>query len=102
MMNPMAQQQMQQQMLLQQQMMQAQIMEPMKMHLNNDKKKFNIIFKDTIGRIFNFCVDENMTIKELIDRYMNRVFGYENKDLFFIFNPISLPAAGFLHLNIEM
>ena len=45
MMNQMAQQQMQQQMLLQQQMMQAQIMEPMKMHLNNDKKNLILFSK---------------------------------------------------------
>ena len=96
MMNQMAQQQMQQQMmqqqmmqqqlLLQQQMMQAQMMEPMPNQSNNNIKKFNIIFTDVRGKRTNLVVDIDITIKELIDKYMNKTYGYEKKDLEFIFN----------------
>ena len=88
MMNQMAQQQMmqQQQMLLQQQMIQPQMMEQMQMQLNINKEKFNISFQDGSGRKTNLVVDEDITIKELIDKYMNRVYGYENKNLEFILN----------------
>ena len=94
MMNQIAQQQMmQQQVLLQQQMMQPQMMEPMQMQLNNNKKKCNILFyyPNTTDNIqANLIVDGDITIKELIDKYMNRVYGYEKKDLDFIFNGIRL------------
>ena len=80
------QQMMQQQMLLQQQMMQPQMMEPMQMQLNNNKKKFNVLFFEISGRKTILVVDEDITIKELIDKYMNKVYGYENKDLDFICN----------------
>ena len=87
MMNQIAQQQMmQQQVLLQQQMMQPQMMEPMQMQLNNNEKKFNIVFENSFGTKTNLIVDGDITIKELIDKYMNRVYGYENKDLKFICN----------------
>ena len=90
MMNQIAQQQMmQQQVLLQQQMMQPQMMEPMQMQLNNNKKKYNILFSypnNTEDTQANLVVDGDITIKELIDKYMNRVYGYEKKDLDFIFN----------------
>ena len=86
MMNQMAQQPMQQNMLLQQQMMQAQMMEPMQIQLNNNRKKCNIMFSDDKKRITNLYVDADITIKELIDKYMNRVYGYEKSDLEFIFN----------------
>ena len=79
-------QMMQQQMLLQQQMMQPQMMEPMQMQLNNNEKKFNAVFTDTRGRKTNLIVDGDITIKELIDKYMNKAYGYEKKDLKFIFN----------------
>ena len=98
MMNQQAQQQMQQQMmqqqmiqqqqqmLLQQQMMQAQMIEEMQKQLNNNIKKFNIIFKDTRGMKTILVVDVDITIKELIDKYMNKAYGYEKKDLVFNFN----------------
>ena len=76
----------QQQKFLQQQMIQPQMMEPMQMHLNNNEKKFNAVFTDTRGRKTNLIVDGDITMKELIDKYMNRVYGYENKNLVFICN----------------
>ena len=77
---------MQQQVLLQQQMMQAQMMEPVQIQTNNEGKKFNFIFKDDRSRLTCLFVDVDITIKELIDKYMNRVYGYEYNDLNFIFN----------------
>ena len=82
----MSQQQMQQQMLLQQQVMQAQMMEQMQMQLNNNKKKCNIIFSDDRVRSTTLVVDEDITLKELIDKYMNKVYGYESEELGFIFD----------------
>ena len=73
-------------MLLQQQMMQTQMMEPMQIQTNNNIKKFNFIFKDTKGRSTTLVVGADTTIKELIDKYMNKAYGYEKKDLEFIFN----------------
>ena len=81
-----SQQMMQPNMLLQQQMMQAQMMEPMQIQTNNNIKKFNFIFKDTKGRSTTLVVGADTTIKELIDKYMNKAYGYEKKDLEFIFN----------------
>ena len=81
-----SQQMMQPNMLLQQQMIQDQMMEPMKIQTNNNIKRFNIIFKDTEGRSTTLVVGADTTIKELIDKYMNKAYGYEKKDLEFIFN----------------
>ena len=77
----------QQQMLAQQQMMQPQMMEPLQMHLNDNMKKFNCFFEDAIGRKTNIVVDGEITVKELIDKYMNRVYGYEKNDLGFLAGP---------------
>ena len=62
------------------------MMEPMQMQLNNNRRKKTFFFQDTSGRQTNLIVDEDITIKELIDKYMNRVYGYENEDLVFIIN----------------
>jgi len=99
MMNQMSQQQMQQQMmqlqmiqkqqqlLLQQQMMQVQTMEPMPKQLNNNYERFNVLFDEvTTGKKTNLVVDVDITIKELIDKYMKKSYGYEKKDLLFNFN----------------
>ena len=88
MMNQMAQQQMmQQQILLQQQMMQPQMMEPMQMQLNNNRNKSNFVFYDTSSKkLTNLYVDVDISIKELIDKYMAKVFGYEKKDIYFLYN----------------
>ena len=107
MMNPMAQLQqqmlqqqiMQQNMLLQQQMMQAQMMEPMPKKLNNKWEKFNVLFKDNIGNKTNLVVDADTTIKELIDKYMNKAYGYEKKDLEFIFNANRIDRNSQIKLN---
>ena len=73
-------------MLLQQQMIQAQMMEPMQIQLNNNRNKIKIAFKDTRGRKTTLFVDIDITIKELIDNYMKKEYGYENIDLTFTFN----------------
>ena len=88
MMNQMAQQQMmQQQILLQQQMMQPQMMEPMQIQLNNNRNKSNFVFYDASSKkLTNLYVDVDISIKELIDKYMAKVFGYEKKDIYFLYN----------------
>ena len=79
-------QMMQQQMPLQQQIMQPQIMDPLDMQINNNRKKINVIFQHINGNRTNLVMQPDTTIKELIDKYMSKVYGYENKDLVFIFN----------------
>ena len=82
----MQQQQMmiQQQMMMQQQMMNQQHMEqPM-----TNSIKINVIFRNPNGTTTNFVVDENITIRELLDKYMEKEYGYiyEDKDLVFLYN----------------
>ena len=94
-----SQQMMQPNMLLQQQMIQDQMMEPMKIQTNNNIKRFNIIFKETKGRSTTLVVDADKTIKELIDKYMNKAYGYEKKDLEFIFNAKKIDRNSQIKLN---
>ena len=78
---------MQQQMPLQQQIMQPQMMEPMQIQLNNNRNKSNFVFYDTSSKkLTNLYVDVDISIKELIDKYMAKVFGYEKKDIYFLYN----------------
>ena len=81
-----SQQMNQQQMPLHQQIMQPQIMDPLDMQINNNRKKINVPFQHINGNSTNLVVQPDITIKELIDKYMSKVYGYENKDLVFIFN----------------
>ena len=81
-----SQQMNQQQMPLHQQIMQPQIMDPLDMQINNNRKKINVPFQHINGNSTNLVVQPDTTIKELIDKYMSQVYGYENKDLVFIFN----------------
>ena len=54
--------------------------------INNKRKKINVPFQHINGNSTNLVVQPDTTIKELIDKYMSQVYGYENKDLTFIFN----------------
>ena len=84
-------QQIQEQMMQQQQMMmmQQQMMNQQHMEQAIPKpKKFNVIFRNSNGTTTNFVVDENKTIKELLDKYMEKEYGYiyEDNDLVFLYN----------------
>ena len=73
----MQQQQMQQQQMQQQQMQQQQI---------DDWKIVNIVFKDSSLGATNLVIETEKTLKDLLDKYMNRVYGYNNSKIFFIVN----------------
>ena len=82
-----------------QQMMQQQIMNHQFQMMKNNQilkqqpmipmmnpSRINAVFKDCRGNIVTIIVDEKMTIKQLLDKYMDKVFGYENNDIFFTIN----------------
>ena len=68
-------QQMQQQIEAQQQLMKPQI-----------KEKYNMIFKTTKGKVNNLIVDFDITVGELINRYINNYYGPVKGGLIFLFN----------------
>ena len=71
------QQQMMQQQMIQQQMMQQQI---------DDWKIVNAVFEDYRGLVTNLVIETENTLKDLYDKYMNKVYGYDNSKIFFIVN----------------
>ena len=82
------QQQMIQQQIMQQQMIQQQIMQQ-QMTANDATAigaKKNVIFQSTGGRLKTIVANYDTTLKEVIDQYMDSVFGYENEKIKFILN----------------
>ena len=74
-------QQMQQQIMMQQQIeAQQQLMQP---HI---KEKYNVTFKTTKGKKDNLAVDYDMTVEELLNRYINNYYGPVNGKLVFLYN----------------
>ena len=74
-------QQMQQQMMMQQQFQaQQQLMQP---HI---KEKFNVTFKTTVGKRINLVVDYDVTVEELLNKYINEYYGPVKGRLVFIYN----------------
>ncbi len=49
-----------------------------------DWKTVNVVFKDWKGQETNLTVETKLTFKELFDKYMNKAFGHENSDIFFV------------------
>ena len=82
----MAQQQMMQQQMMQQQMMQYQMMkQQMAQPKINDWKTVVAGFKDHQG-LTCFKIETEKTLKELFDEYMEKVYGYNNSKIAFIYN----------------
>ena len=50
----------------------------------NNWKTVNVVFKDLKGQETNLTVETKITFKELFDKYMNKAFGHENSDIYFI------------------
>ena len=75
------QQQMQQQMF-QQQMIQQQ----MNQQELDDWKIVNVVFRDFRGRHTNLVIETEKTLKDLLDKYMNKIYGYNNSKIIFIFD----------------
>ena len=78
---------MQQQMMMQQMQQQfqeqQQIMQPQK----NDKKfKYNVRFNAPGGKTHNLAVDFDITIEELLNKYINEYYGPVKGRLVFVFN----------------
>ena len=87
----MAQQQMAQQQMMQQQMMQQQMMQHQMMKQQMAQPKINYWktvvagFKDHTG-LTSFKIETEKTLKELFDEYMEKVYGYNNSKIAFIYN----------------
>ena len=75
-----------QQQMLQQQMQQQMIEQQITQQELDDWKIVNIIFKDFRDRDTNFVIETEKTLKDLFDKYMNRVYGYNNSKIIFIVN----------------
>ena len=74
-------QQMQQQIMMHQQIeAQQQLMQP---HI---KEKYNVTFKTTRGKRNNLVVDYDMTVEELLNRYINDYYGPVKGRLVFLYN----------------
>ena len=85
---------MQQQMMMQQQqMMQHQQIEAQQQlmnQFNNNFKKINVIFKSCTGRIISISVKYGTTVKELLDEYMKRAFGFPKENIKFLYNGLKI------------
>ena len=81
-------QQMQQQIMMQQQFQaQQQIMQPQK----NDKKfKYNVRFNAPGGKTHNLAVDFDITIEELLNKYINEYYGPVKGRLIFLYKSSEL------------
>ena len=53
---------------------------------NMEKPKRNVFFRRSGAGIITIAIDEEKTIKELIDMYMNKAYGFENSSIYFILN----------------
>ena len=85
----MLQQQMMQQQMMQQQILNQQMMQPQIEHNQNGfGKKLNVIFlQGQFGnKRINLIVGKEITIKQLLDKYMDEVYGYENEEIVFVCN----------------
>ena len=49
-------------------------------------KKINVLFKRADGTKLNIIADLDMTMKDLLDKYMDKAFGYEREDVYFVYN----------------
>ena len=81
---------MQQQMMMQQQqMMQHEQIEAQKQlmnQFNNNFKKINVVFKNTVGNRITIRAKVGTTVKELLDEYMKRAFGFPKENIKFLYN----------------
>ena len=76
------QQQMMMQQMQQQFQAQHQILQP---QINNKKFKYNVIFKTPSGKTDNFAVDFDITVEELLNKYINEYYGPVKGRLFFLY-----------------
>ena len=86
------------QQMMQQQMMQKMNQQPIPMEVNISTQKLNVIFV-YMGKSSNIIVDETISVKELIDKYMIENFGYENNNLRFLFNGIIINRYNMINIK---
>ena len=99
--NLIKQEEMNQQMMIQQEMMiQQQIMAQQQMNFQHQQmmeqnfreqkikewKIVNLLFRAQNGNLKTIVIETERTIKELIDKYMEVVYGFENRNIIFVFN----------------
>ena len=53
---------------------------------NMEKPKRNVFFRRSGAGIITIVIDEEKTIKELIDMYMDKAYGFENSSIYFLLN----------------
>ena len=51
-----------------------------------EKPKRNVFFRRSGAGIITIAIDEEKTIKELIDMYMDKAYGFENSSIYFLLN----------------
>ena len=85
---------MQQQMMMQQQqMMQHQQVEAQQQLMNQfniNFKKINVVFINIVGNRITIRAKVGTTVKELLDEYMKRAFGFPKENIIFIYNAIKI------------
>ena len=83
---------MQQQMMQQQMMAQADQQAPMLNLLNevNDSLNFTFIFHNTNGTKYSIIMQNDKRVKDLLNRYINEVYGITNKKINFLYNASKL------------
>ena len=87
-----------QQMMQQQMNVQKMNQQPIPMEVNISTQKLNVIFV-YMGKSSNIIVDETISVKELIDKYMIENFGYENNNLRFLFNGIIINRYNMINIK---
>ena len=87
-----------QQMMQQQMNVQKMNQQPIPMEVNISTQKLNVIFV-YMGKSSNIIVDETISVKELIDKYMIEKFGYENNNLRFLFNGIIINRYNMINIK---
>ena len=83
---------MQQQMMEQQMMAQAAQQVAMQNILNevNDSLDLTFIFKNTYGKKYTIKMQNDKRVKDLLNRYINEVYGLTNKKINFLYNASKL------------
>ena len=53
---------------------------------NNNFKKINVIFKSSTRKIITIRAKYGTTVKELLDEYMKRAFGFPKENIEFLYD----------------
>ena len=85
---------MQQQMMMQQQQMmqheQIEAQQQLMNQFNNNFKKINVIFKSSTRQNITIRAKYGTTVKELLDEYMKRAFGFPKENIYFLYDALKI------------